>query len=135
MIAMVFMAANLSKGNYMKKVLLVVLLSCVCATAADRISLSWVPSISPTANGTNVYRASGACPASGLPAAAAKIGQVSGVTAGYDDLSGTPGQVYCYYGTSFRTADGAESVGSNTAQATFPFPSLEAPTLFKAVSK
>lgn len=115
-------------------VLLVLVLS-VSAFAADRVSLSWVPSISSTANGTNVYRASGACPASGLPTGAAKVGQVSGVTAGYDDLSGTPGQVYCYYGTAFRTADGAESVGSNTAQATFPFPDLAAPTLFKAVAK
>jgi hypothetical protein len=123
------------KGNYMKKVLLVVLLSCVCAMAADRVSLSWVPSITPSASGTNVYRASGACPATGIPTGGVKIGQVSGVTAGYDDLAGTEGQVYCYYGTAFRTQDGAESVASNTSQATFPFQVLAPPTTWKGIQK
>lgn len=102
------------------------------AQTGTKVSLSWVPSISPTASGTNLYRAPGACPASGLPVGAVKIGQVSGVTAGFDDLTSTPGTTGCYYATAFRTQDGAESAGSNTAQATFPFPALAPPTLFKA---
>lgn len=119
-----------------KRILVVaMLLVATSAFAADRISLTWVPSITPSANGTYIYRASGACPASGVPASAVKIGTISGVTAGFDDLAGTPGQIYCYYATAFRTQDGSESVASNLASATFPFQTLAPPTNLQAAPK
>jgi di/tricarboxylate transporter len=84
------------------------------------ITLSWVPSISPF-SGSHVYRANGACPVSGAPTGLVQVGIISGVTAGYDDKAGTPGNKYCYTVRAFDSF-GTESGDSNAAGATFPFP-------------
>lgn len=67
----------------------------------------------------NVFKASGSCPASGIPTGATKI--ASGLTAlTFTDSASTltAGQVNCYYVTA--QVNGTESGPSNTAGATTP---------------
>jgi hypothetical protein len=83
---------------------------------AHSVSLSWTASSDAAANPTlayNVYRISGACPASGTTGfVKLSASPVSGTT--FTDSTVPLGQV-CYYVTA--TLNGGESLPSNTAAA------------------
>lgn len=100
----------------MKRVLLLVVLSACPAFAQHSVVLTWNASTDAAANPSltyNVYRSTVACPASGVPAGATKVGSaVAALT--YTDSTVQVG-TNCYYVTS--QLNGAESVGSNTAPA------------------
>src|SRR5258707_187346 len=90
------------------------LLAVPARSQSHSVSLSWNASADAAANPTlayNVYRLSGACPATGT-AGFTKLSAspVSGTT--FTDATVPLGQV-CYYVTA--TLNGAESVPSNTA--------------------
>lgn len=97
------------------------------SAASHQVKLTWTASIDSTSANpgtTNVYRATAACPASGIVGVTfAKI--ASGQPAGgpYTDTSVTSGATYCYYVTA--VIGGAESSPSNTFQGVIP---LAAPT-------
>lgn len=100
------------------------------ARAQHSASLSWTASPDATANaslGYNVYRLSGACPASGT-AGFTKLNATPVTTTTFTDATVGLGS-FCYYVTA--TLNGAESVPSNTASAVV-LPG--APTLLKFTS-
>lgn len=78
----------------------------------------WTPPADATSTTTySVFAATGACPATGVPAGSTQV--TSGVTASsYDDHNVTVGQTKCYYVVA--VTNGAHSVPSNTAPATTP---------------
>ena len=92
-------------------------------TSGHSVTLNWAAGSDDT--GFNVYRASGACPASvsanPLTTGFAQIASLTSATpASYEDTSVKVG-TYCYFVTG--TAGGAESVPSNTANpSVLPFP-------------
>jgi hypothetical protein len=97
------------------------------ARAQHSASLSWTASSDAAANSTlgyNVYRLTGACPASGT-AGFTKLNSTPVTSTTYSDTTIGPGS-FCYYVTA--TLNGAESVPSNTASAVV-LPG--APTLLK----
>jgi len=64
-------------------------------------TLTWtasadVPSPPPAGSGYDIWRAPGVCPASGIPAGAAKIAPLVATTT-YYDTAVTVGSTYCYY--------------------------------------
>jgi hypothetical protein len=82
-----------------------------CAPA-HYVKLSWTPSTESGAT-TNLWRAGGACPATGLPTGATEI--TTGLTGNtYTDNTVAVGS-YCYYATA--TVSGIESYPSKNAQA------------------
>jgi hypothetical protein len=98
----------------LKTVLLGLLLSASSALAATHsVGLSWVAGSDDT--GFNVYRASGACPATVTPTTTgfSKLG--SATAAAYTDSTVTLG-VWCYFVTG--TANSAESAASNSVNPT-----------------
>jgi hypothetical protein len=100
------------------------------ARAQHSASLSWNASPDAAANsslGYNVYRISGACPASGT-AGFTKLNATPVATTTFTDATVGLGS-FCYYVTA--TLNGAESVPSNTASAVI-LPG--APTLLKLTS-
>ena len=96
-------------------------LSFAGAASAHSVSLSWTASTDmPTitsGNGYNVYRASGACPATGVPTTAAVVNSTVVAAVTYTDSTVTPG-AYCYYVET--SLNGAVSVPSTTAQGNVP---------------
>lgn len=83
------------------------------AQSAHSVTLNWNASVD-SGVAYNLYRATSACPASGLPANASKI--ASGLTVlTYNDVNVTTGNAYCYYVTA--TLNGVESLPSNNANA------------------
>lgn len=104
------------------------------AQTGTKIQVDFSPSVSPTAVAHDVWGAAVACPASGLPAGATLLGTVVLPAASYDYTLGTPGSVNCFF-VKAKDSAGNTSVASNTAQATFPFPTLAPPTNVKATSK
>lgn len=83
-----------------------------------------------TATGYNVYRASVACPASGLPTGATKLNSTPITTTTYTDTITTSTSVtYCYYTTALNSA--GESKGSNTGSLTVSQAVVSPPTNFK----
>lgn len=100
------------------------------ARAQHSASLSWTASPDAAANpslGYNIYRLSGACPASGT-AGFTKLNATPVTTTSFSDATVGLGS-FCYYVTA--TLNGAESVPSNTASAVV-LPG--APTLLKFTS-
>jgi hypothetical protein len=88
-------------------------LCCVQARAqAHSVSLSWTISIDSAAS-YNIYRLSGACPASGA-SGFTKITATPITGTAYTDNTVAAG-TYCHYATS--VLNGAESVPSNLASA------------------
>lgn len=92
------------------------------AYAAHSVGLSWTASIDmpatiPSGSGYNVYRSSGACPASGLPTSPVLLNSAPVTAVVYTDSTVTPG-AYCYYVVT--ALNGAVSAGSNTAQGAVP---------------
>ena len=79
---------------------------------AHSVSLSWTASTDPGVN-YNVYRLSGACPATGT-AGFSRITPAPIAATTFTDSAMSPG-TYCYYATS--VLNGAESVPSNLAPA------------------
>jgi hypothetical protein len=99
-------------------------------------SLSWTAvttctdGTSCTVVGYNVYKASAACPASGLPTGAVKIASAITATT-FVDTPLVPG-TYCYYVTAIggTGSNGAESAASNTSSGILAAPAIAAPTGF-----
>ncbi|HVA95612.1 MAG TPA: hypothetical protein VNI36_12005 [Candidatus Dormibacteraeota bacterium] len=91
------------------------LFACCCVPAraqSHAVSLQWNPSTDAGVN-YNLYRLTGACPASGT-AGFSKITAAPITGTAYTDSGVAPG-AYCYYATS--VLNGAESVPSNFAAA------------------
>lgn len=131
------MLTNSKLRDEMKKwFLLFVVLFGVSAFAqtGTKIQITYTRSVSPTAVASDIYGASGVCPASGLPASATVLGTVASPGASYDFLLGTPGTTYCFY-TKAKDSAGNTSVASNTTQAVFPFPTLAPDTNVTATPK
>jgi len=78
-------------------------------------------------SGYNVYKATVACPATGLPAGAAKIASAITATTYDDGTISAPG-VYCYYVTALNSS--GESTASNTGGGSLAQPAISAPTNF-----
>jgi len=100
-------------------VLLVLLSATVAFAATHQAAISWTDSPDKAANPTlsyNVYRAAVACPASGVPAGATKITNVT--TASFTDTAVTVGQTYCYFVNA--TLNGTEASPSNDSGGTVP---------------
>jgi len=87
-------------------------------TPAHSITLTVVsPDVSSTAPGTaTIFRAAGACPASGVPSSGTTLTSTLSVpgTASFTDSSVTGGSTYCYW-TKLVTQGGGSGV-SNTFQ-------------------
>lgn len=83
--------------------------------------------------GYNVYKATIACPATGLPTGAIKIASAITATT-FTDTPLVPG-VYCYYVTAIGGAgsNGAESAASNATQGVLAQPAMSAPTNFTVI--
>lgn len=87
----------------------------VCAQS-HHTDLKWTASVDSGVT-YNVYKAAGACPATGLPTGATKI--TSAVTLlTFSDTNVQVGQTACYYVTA--QLNGTESGPTNTASATTP---------------
>lgn len=76
------------------------------------VTLSWTASADQGVT-YNIYRAGGACPATGLPSGATKVG--SGITTLTWKDSMVDLGIYCYYATAEKNS--LESPPSNTAEA------------------
>ena len=87
-------------------------------TPTHSVSLTITEADSSATNpGTaTIYRASGSCPASGVPSGATALSSTVSVpgTGTYTDTSVTAGSTYCYYATV--KVGGAVSPNSNTFQ-------------------
>ncbi|HKT10337.1 MAG TPA: hypothetical protein VJW77_00790 [Terriglobia bacterium] len=95
-------------------VALVMAASAYACAAGHSTTLTWGASVD-TGVTYNVYRATGSCPASGIPSGATKI--TSGLTAlTYLDTNVSAGNVFAYYVTA--QLNGVESGPSNCADAT-----------------
>lgn len=93
------------------------------------VKLTWTDSTNPAGTTYNVYKATGSCPASGLPTGAAKL--ASALTAlTFTDAGITTSGTFCYYATA--VGPGGESSASNLAAAVIPAPPA-APTNFTVV--
>src|SRR5208337_369101 len=88
----------------------------VVAAQNHSVTLTWnLPTDAVASSTYNVYRASGACPVSGLGTLTwAKINTAWIAALTYSD-SGVPVGSYCYYATQVQ--NGTESLPSNTAPA------------------
>lgn len=80
--------------------------------------LSWtastdIPGAIPAGSGYNVYRSTGACPATGSPTSAVKLNTAVVAALTFTDSTVTAGQ-WCYYATTLL--NGVESVPSNSVQ-------------------
>jgi len=86
-------------------------------SATHSVALSWAaPTTTLTVTGYNVYKLSGACPASISLTAFTKLTSVT--TIAYTDTSVTAGSTYCYTVTAVTA--GGESGIPGTMQATIP---------------
>lgn len=81
-----------------------------------------------TATGFKVYKASVACPASGLPTGATVLAALAGTVTTYDDGTISAPGTYCYYVTAVNSV--GESSASNTAGGSLAQPAISAPTNF-----
>lgn len=97
------------------------------AQAAPSVTIKWV---APLGNysGIDIYRGSGACPASGSPVTNAKVGTVAAPAVQFTDTNVIRGNTYCYFARSFDTASSLQSGDSNTAPAVVPFLPPNPPT-------
>lgn len=88
--------------------------------ATHSANLTWTASTSVVA-GYNVFKATGACPASGIPTGATKLNTalVTGTT--YTDAGLTAPGTVCYYVVAVDSS-GSTSAPSNTAAAVIPGP-------------
>lgn len=96
----------------MRKLLLLLVLLVPLTLSAHSVTLSWTAS---TDSGVtyNIYRATGVCPVSGIPAQATEM--ATGITiTSWTDTTVIWKQTYCYYATA--TKSGKESIPSNNAQ-------------------
>ena len=102
------------------------------AAAGHSATLNWtapttcVDGSACTPTGYKVYKASVACPASGLPAGATVLAAVTVTT--YTDTSIAAPGTYCYYVTATNSA--GESAASNTSGGSLAQPVISAPTNF-----
>ena len=85
-----------------------------------------------TPTGYNVYRASVACPLTGLPTGATKIASAITTTTYTDTTITAPGS-YCYYVTALNSA--GESAASNTGGGTLTQPLINSPTNFTVTAQ
>jgi len=125
--------ANVASAQKHKKEKVVVEQTVHVGASAHSSTLTWTPPTTCvdgsacTPSGYNVYRATVACPASGLPTGATKI--ASNISAAnYTDTTITAPGTYCYYVTALNSA--GESAASNTAGGSLAQPALSAPTNF-----
>jgi hypothetical protein len=93
-------------------IVFLLLFPCAASAQAHSVSLTWTASTDAGVS-YNVYRLSGACPASGASGFTKITGTPVSTTA-YTDATLAPGS-YCYYATA--VLNGAESVPSNLASA------------------
>jgi hypothetical protein len=90
------------------------------AQTTHKVTLSWTASsdsTTATPGTVSVLRASGVCPATGVPATVTTLTTSAPAGGPYVDSTVTAGQ-YCYYVTA--TIGGATSVPSNTSGAPVP---------------
>ncbi len=105
--------------NRLRALLAVALLATASLHAQHTVTLSWSasPSSTPTNPGTiQVFRSTGACPASGVPASPTSLTSAAPAAGPYVDSAVAPSTTYCYYVEAIISS--AESTPSNTTQAT-----------------
>ena len=105
----------------MKHIILVLaffLLAGAVSAQTHQAVLSWAASPSTGVTGYNVYKITGACPASPSLSAFTKLNSTTATVLTFTDTAVTAGSVYCYAVTAFST--GGESGFSGTLQATVP---------------
>ncbi len=87
-----------------------------CTSTSSSVHLAWSLGTGVTPTGQKVFRATGACPGSGLPGGAAQVGsnQTAAATS-FDDATVAAATTYCYYVQSFLQN---WTANSNTAQIT-----------------
>lgn len=90
--------------------------------AGHSTTINWTASVDmpatiPAGSGYNVFRASGACPASGVPTGAAELNTTPVAANTFTDTTVTPGN-WCYYVETLL--GGVSSLPSNTALGATP---------------
>lgn len=88
--------------------------------ATHSVKLTWADTVNPTGTTYNVYKASGGCPASGIPTGASKLNATPVTVLTFTDSGITVAGSFCYYVTA--VGSGGESAASNTASAVIPAP-------------
>lgn len=128
-----------------RNAILVILLSfALIANAQHTVTLSMSDTSCTSSNQCTAqfYRASGACPSSGLGTltytelapAVTGTSTTSTTSWSYTDSTVADNQTYCYYATATFTAGGAPSAASNTFQLVIPITPPSAPTLSGVVN-
>lgn len=113
----------------MKRILALALLAVAHAAAAQHsVNLTWTAS-TDTGGTVNVYKATAACPASGISGVTfTKLATAQPAAGPYTDSTVTAGQTVCYYVTA--VVNGTESAPSNTGGGTVP---INPPTVLVVV--
>ena len=104
--------------KYLTTLAMLLVLAGVAQAQTHQAVLSWTASPTTTVTGYNVYKISGACPASPSLSAFTKLNSTTATVLTFTDTAVTAGSVYCYAVTAFSA--GGESGFSGTLQATVP---------------